>query len=204
MTDFGASFLFALVHGLHCAGMCGPLVLVAAPGARAALAYHAGRIAAYGFTGAVAGSLSPLDGGWLVPAVLAIALLLGATGSALHLRIPLPRLVQRSLAAALRLPPDLRGLLVGLGTPLLPCGLLFAAYGAAFAAGSAPGGALVMLGLAFGSLPPLLLAHGPLAALRTRLGPHGYATLRRAAAVSAALALGWRAWTDWQGVGCCS
>jgi hypothetical protein len=50
---------------------------------------------------------------------------------------------------------------VGAITPLLPCGLLYGVFAAAFAAGSFGGGALLLGAFAAGGAPALLLAQLP-------------------------------------------
>ena len=60
--EFSVVFSFGLAGGLHCAQMCGPLVLayslpLRGGAMRAHLAYNAGRIATYTLLGAVAGAV---------------------------------------------------------------------------------------------------------------------------------------------------
>ena len=71
---------------------------------------------------------------------------------------PLIAVAQRVHVRAMKLPPAWRGVPLGLATPLLPCGWLYAF--AAIAAGSASmaAGALVMAAFWLGTVPALVVA----------------------------------------------
>jgi sulfite exporter TauE/SafE len=88
--------------------------------------------------------------------------------------------------------PARRALLTGLLTPLLPCGLLWAAFAAAAVAGSALGGGSVMIGFAAGSLPVLALAQTQASVLARRIGSRPLAFLQRGAMLLAAVMLVYR------------
>jgi len=169
-----------LASSLHCIGMCGGInmLLGYAPGGAKAVSasrdqalLHGGRIASYALLGAVAGGLggaalsgvnvgssravlqwaAALSLGWLglvtagvapVPAFLAHASLPGRIRARVALHLPLP--ARRAVG----------GLLWG----LTPCGMVFGALLYAMFAGTAFGGALVMLGFGLGTLPALAVA----------------------------------------------
>lgn len=165
------ALLLGLVGGLHCAGMCGPL-MIALPGVgdspgrffAGRVVYQLGRIATYTVLGLVAG---------LVGRSLALAgvqrwvsLSLGALMLASVFFLPkgldLPWLaprfgaLQRLMARLIR--QRTFSALLGLGAlnGLLPCGLVYAACAGAAATGTWWAGAEYMLAFGFGTLPMML------------------------------------------------
>lgn len=200
----GTVLASSLLGSAHCAGMCGGLALVASgpDGAHAAarqVGYHAGRLVSYAAVGAIAGLVGQVvdDAGVLIGvqrvAAIAAGTLIAVFGAiavarAFGARIPsaavphgLVSVAQQVHARTLRLPPAWRGVPLGLATPLLPCGWLYAF--AAIAAGSAAPtlGALVMAAFWLGTVPALVLA-----ASGARLA---FARLGRAAPVVAGVAM---------------
>jgi len=168
-ADLPAVFALSLVASLHCAQMCGPIVLsfsLAGSSYRDGIAYNAGRILTYAMLGAFAGlsgsglgfvgklagieETSAIVGGVLM--VIAGLVMFGALRK--------PELVQigpvRKAGRLLRKP----GVAVkfGVGTLLgfLPCGLIYAALLKSLAAGSTLGGAMNMLAFGLGTAIPLL------------------------------------------------
>jgi sulfite exporter TauE/SafE len=185
-------FTASLVGSLHCAGMCGGFVAFYAgdPAGRmrgAALgghaAYSAGRLAAYGVLGALAGGLgAALDAtGALLGIQRAAAVLAGlliaawglaALSASLGARVPrvsaplaLAGLVSRVLAGLARRPPITRALALGVLTGALPCGWLWAFVVTAAGTGSALGGAALMAVFWAGTLPVMATLGLGLAAL---------------------------------------
>jgi sulfite exporter TauE/SafE len=202
MTAFAEGFLFGLANSLHCAAMCGPLALFFTGRRAAAASYHAGRIAGYCAAGTAAGGL----GAWLgarslaapgaaIALVLGACLLFAAAGVGPHFaRVPgLHRATAAAMRRVARWTPASRGAALGLLTPLLPCGLAYAAFGAAAIAGSPAGGAAVLLGFAAGGAPLLLFAQLNAGLLRRWLGPAAAARFARGAMAAAAALLIWRA-----------
>jgi sulfite exporter TauE/SafE len=143
---FGAS----LAGSLHCAGMCGPLVLLwAGDGADPRdtrlghLAYNAGRGIAYAAMGAIAGavgaavevtgSLAGFSGAAAVAGGTLVALwglhgVLAALGARLpRLDPPLrwTRAASRAMGAVRGMPVPARAGVLGLISALLPCGFLW-------------------------------------------------------------------------------
>lgn len=194
-TVLGAS----LLGSAHCAGMCGGLALVAAGpvgavnGARVAqqVGYHAARLASYAAVGAAAGAIGAAvdDAGVLVGVQRVAAIVAGASialfglaalASAFGLRAPkaavpeaLVRAAQRVHARALRLPPKWRGVPLGLATPLLPCGWLYAFAAISAATASVAGGALVMAAFWLGTVPAIVIAANGARAVFARMGRAG-------------------------------
>jgi Cu2+-exporting ATPase len=206
-ATLGALVLAGLLCSLHCAGMCGALLLGAVaprggPGGTsaggrtwaAALLYNAARILSYAAVGAAAGSLGaalapgPAFRG-AVQLAAGLAMLLAALRMAGLLRIrlpsfrlPAPHLPSRLVPAA----PAARAVLLGLATGLMPCGPLQAMQLWALGSGGAVRGALGMLAFGLGTAP-LLFAVGAAAGV---LAKRRILLARLAAAVMAALALG--------------
>ncbi len=181
------SLLFLGLLGTgHCIGMCGPLV-VAFPGRTGRFSphiyYHFGRLITYSGIGFLMGSagaglamISAATGGDHLQSVarvqVALSLLaalfliyfgfcqLGILKQPRWMQLVSPdrvpgyrRIVQLAFVNQQALEMFLAGLLMG----LLPCGLSFAAFSRAIAAGSPLRGALMLAVFGIGTLPGLLL-----------------------------------------------
>lgn len=213
-----AAFIAGLVTSVHCVGMCGPLscswAVSASPSSviffRDTGLYHTGRLLAYGLVGALAGAVGVLPLGffqkgaglvlpWLM--VLAFALV----GLGLDQRLPKPGFLARPLrrlqAAAFRLKSGPRSGLLGLATPLLPCGPLYLIFALALANGSALKGAGFTMAFGLGTLPLLWLAQTGLHRLGGTLTPAALGRLQRGLALGTAVLLAWRlrGTLDWSG-----
>ncbi|MCX5767705.1 MAG: sulfite exporter TauE/SafE family protein [Gemmatimonadetes bacterium] len=188
-------FVAALLGSAHCAGMCGGLAcFVAGTGptsARATFGYNAGRLAAYAALGAIAGAAGAgfdrageITGIARPAAIVAGSLMIiwGASTAlvAAGVRMPtlgVPPFMRAALARALKSvsarDPLVRGLTLGVLTPLLPCGWLYAFVATAAAAGTATSGAIVMAAFWLGTVPAMaalgLGAQSLLGPLRKRL-----------------------------------
>ena len=212
MTPWFESFVFGAANSVHCACMCGPLALAFQGGARGAMAYHFTRTLSYGAVGVGLGGIGATLGSrqlgtptawvsFVLAAGLIVLALLGERGA---LKIPgLGQLLQRAMAKSRGLSPTFRAGLLGLVTPLLPCGLLWAACAGAAVSGSALGGGGVMTGFALGSLPLLLLAQTQAGRLAQRFGPRTLQFVQRSAMLLAAGTLIWRGVLAMQGTSCC-
>jgi sulfite exporter TauE/SafE len=203
VTDLALAFVAGLLGGVHCAGMCGGFVLVAAAGGPRGWLFHAGRLAGYAALGAVAGFVGHgLDLGgaalglhrlrFLVAAVLLLLFGLAFLGA-----VP-RRWLEPGAGAAVRLVSALRcrggqyaWLLLGLPIGLLPCGLLYPMYALAAGSGSPARGALLLLAFGLGTVP--LLGSVSLVFERLRV-PARRRLLRGAGAVMLAMA----AWMSWR------
>jgi len=169
----------SLVGSLHCAGMCGPLVIFCGGGERprpAALsAYHLARLVGYAVLGLVAGSIgAAVDlggeaaGFGRAAAVLAgLFMIVAGLGTFVGPRLLAWRkkksgpgrvslALTRLMGRASKLGPFQRSLWIGALTALLPCGWLYAFLAAAAGTGSPVKGALVMAAFWLGSVPILL------------------------------------------------
>ncbi|MGD0483877.1 MAG: sulfite exporter TauE/SafE family protein [Gemmatimonadales bacterium] len=204
MTDLALAFGAGLLGGVHCAGMCGGFVLVAAAGGRRGWLFHAGRLAGYAALGAVAGLVGHgLDLGGAALGLhrlrfLVSAMLLLLFGLAFLGVVPC-RWLEPGTGAAVRLVTALRRrggpyawLLLGLPIGLLPCGLLYPMYALAAGSGSPARGALLLLAFGLGTVP--LLGSVSLAFERLRV-PARQRLLRGAGVVMLAMA----AWMSWRG-----
>lgn len=169
--DFLIAFALGLVGSLHCAAMCGPLMLAlpAPPGGAARfvagrLVYQAGRIATYCLLGIVAGlaGRSLLFVGfqrWLSIS-LGVAILLGfLVSKRAALSAPAVWLVVRlkgAMSAQLR-ERGFRSLaLLGMLNGLLPCGLVYVALAGAVARGTLPDAIAYMAWFGLGTAPTML------------------------------------------------
>jgi sulfite exporter TauE/SafE len=173
------AFAIGLLGSLHCAGMCGPIVL-ALPGNRVnydflwkRVLYNGGRIVTYAAIGLLFGLLG--EGLALAGFQQIISI---ATGVLLLLMLLFPY-IQRSvnttpsawgrwvarvktmLGSRLKSGSARSLFSIGLLNGLLPCGLVYLALAGALTSGSAVHGALYMLVFGIGTMPMLLgVAYG--------------------------------------------
>jgi uncharacterized protein len=177
----GAAVGAGLVGSLHCSLMCGPLAIAGCTeGGRfswkQAAGYLGGRLGAYAAIGAALGAVGehalcrlPVPTAQIV--VLALVAAFAAwrafqalrgkpTTSLLGRRSrgggPLHTLAARVAGLARSAGGQRRGLVLGLATGLLPCGMLLPAWTLAMGAGSAASGAAVMAAFWGATLPGLL------------------------------------------------
>jgi sulfite exporter TauE/SafE len=208
ITTTTGALLAGLITSLHCAGMCGPiacgvgtLAKTEAERMTAATLYHGGRLFSYGLIGALCGSLGTQPLRWffdspavLLPWALVVALLLSAWG--LDKKIPRPAILHRFTARARFRTQGFSGVgaagLMGLLTPLLPCGPLYLVFGVALLAGSPAKGAEFTLAFGLGTVPLLWLAQHSFHRFRTRMKPITMQRLQRGLAITAALMMAWR------------
>jgi len=169
--DFTVAFFLGLLGSLHCAAMCGPLML-ALPGQDAGagrfiagrIIYQFGRVTTYCLLGIVAGLVGKsifLAGvqRWLSIA-LGVAVLAGfLVSKKVALAEPVVRLVtllKTAMSVQLRR-RDLSSLaLLGMLNGLLPCGLVYVALAGAVARGGLAGAIIFMVVFGLGTLPMLL------------------------------------------------
>lgn len=200
------AFVAGLVTSVHCAGMCGLLTcglgIASGPNQASAMTgYHAGRLISYASLGAVAGALgflpvSKLAGSSanLVPWFLIIFLVIVGLGlerflpsmpSVAKMINPIRQRFARSSGAK-------KGVVMGLATPLLPCGPLYAMLAMGLLSGSPVRGAELMLVFSLGTIPLLWLMQSGAGFWQRRISPQNVRRLQRGVALVAALALAWR------------
>lgn len=169
--DFGIAFALGLLGSLHCAAMCGPLLLalpVAAGGAGRFIAgrviYQLGRVLTYALLGTFAGLVGKsffLAGfqRWLSLA-LGVAVLVGFfVSKKIAVSAPLVRLVMglKTLMASQLVRRDFSSLaLLGMLNGLLPCGLVYAALANAANAKNISVAVAQMAVFGLGTLPMML------------------------------------------------
>ncbi len=169
--DFTLAFFLGLLGSLHCAAMCGPLMLAlpdraAGPGRFIAgrLIYQLGRVLTYGLLGVMAGLVGKslfLAGvqRWLSIA-LGLAVLVGfLVSKKVALAAPVVRLVtllKTAMSVQLRQRNFSSLALLGMLNGLLPCGLVYVALAGAAAHGSLGEAIIFMLLFGLGTLPMLL------------------------------------------------
>ncbi len=169
--DFGIAFALGLLGSLHCAAMCGSLLLalpVAAGGAGRFIAgrviYQLGRVLTYALLGVLAGGLGQsvfLAGcqRWLSIA-LGVAVLVGFfVSKKVAVSAPVVRLVMglKILMAAQLRRRDFSSLaLLGMLNGLLPCGLVYAALANAATAKNISASVAQMAVFGLGTLPMML------------------------------------------------
>lgn len=180
-----AIFIASLLGSMHCAAMCGGVVLaysgLTSKPHRAHFAYHLGRLLSYVVIGALAGALGervnliaePLGVRALAPMIMGTLLtvwgLFALLGPGRIKQFFGPRVYgvlgapSRFLMQSGRQSVEWRALFLGLGTGLLPCGWLYGFVAVAVASSSMWWGAGSMAAFWLGSLPALtsvgLFAH---------------------------------------------
>ncbi|MEN8162945.1 MAG: sulfite exporter TauE/SafE family protein [Acidobacteriota bacterium] len=179
----GTVFLASLAGSLHCAGMCGGLVVFysgtdATKGVQRLIAhgvYNAGRLIGYLLLGAAAGAIGgvinlagSLAGLQRIAMPIAGTMMilwgLGAIAQIRGVKLFGPssgsgrfsQMVRRSFAVVARRPPAVRAAAVGLLSALLPCGWLWAFVITAAGTASIQGGLAVMAAFWAGTVPILL------------------------------------------------
>ncbi len=203
-----AAFVAGLVTSLHCAAMCGPLACMLTPtrGEKAdattvASVYHISRVAGYTLLGAVVGGIGSVPASWMnsglvrwLPWILVgyfvlVALRLGSRLPRLRLLSRLQFTLQGWVRGRSRV--QVAGVM-GLATPLLPCGPLYFLIALSALSGSSLRGAEFMLAFGMGTVPLLWLVQANFGWVRSRLSPLGIARAQTVLAVVAALVLTWR------------
>ena len=204
----GAALVAGVVTSLHCAGMCGPLACTLMPvrgdpadAQGVSTVYQLSRLTSYAVLGALAGGLGRVPLTWIsnsalrwlpwITVVFFIAL-------ALRWERFIPRLPGLGrgiwlLQGWLRTRPRTQAAAVlGLATPLLPCGPLYFLIALATLAGAALRGAEFMIAFGLGTVPLLWLAQTQFQGLRAKLSPLGLARTRTVLALTAAAVVAWR------------
>lgn len=174
LWDLSLPLGLGLATSIHCAQMCGPLVLsysvASRPGPASHVFYNVGRILTYAALGAVAGAvgtaISAISGVAQTVVVVAGTLLIIA-GVLTAGIIPNRQLVNiggggvsrvftRRVAPLLGSPRARSKLYLGLLLGLLPCGMVYAALFQAMGTGTAAGGAVSMAAFGLGTAASLL------------------------------------------------
>jgi sulfite exporter TauE/SafE len=168
-TDLPMVFALSLVASLHCAQMCGPIVLslsLVDSGRANPVAYNAGRILTYSALGAVAGLIGRGFGslgrlaGIAEASALACGILMVVAGLIMFGALRRPELIQigpiRHAGKLLARPGLKARFALGALLGFLPCGLIYAALLQSMSSGSMLAGAANMLVFGLGTSVPLL------------------------------------------------
>ena len=202
----GGVFIDGLATSLHCAGMCGLLTCglgIAGQGSSKIASigvYHATRLLGYAIAGMIAGYLGGLLGiekyfsGFIWIPLMLIVLLIAITFGLDNKIATIPGLGKVVLfikTKTLSFPPITRAAFIGISTPLLPCGPLYAVIAIALASGSAIRGTEIMLAFGLGPIPAIWAVQAGSVWINRKLGAKGFIVARRAIAATAALSLAW-------------
>lgn len=213
LLDVSVPFGLGFVSSLHCAGMCGPIVLAYTIPLRSAatprlltahLSYNAGRILTYSLMGAVAGAL----GGGIVTVghmaglerqaavvigilMIAVGLIAGGwfrTGRLISIGSGVPGVFSRSFGRLLRAGNRFTlGALMG----FLPCGLVYAALLQAMSTSNAADGAISMAAFGTGTAFTLLGIGMVSGSLTAKLGRYSGVLMSASVIVLGVIAI-WR------------
>lgn len=172
LSFFGSILTYGFLSSFHCALMCGPFVSLlqtSNPSRQIpVILYHFGRMVSYSFLGLVLGFVG--KGANALGELTAIQGIAGIFTFAFLLLFLIRMFFQNSnsrfgtipkgiseLLQSIRRKTSQNGLGFGIGilSALLPCGVLYPAYAASFATGSAVTGALVMFTFYLGTVPAL-------------------------------------------------
>ncbi len=104
----------------------------------------------------------------------------------------LGRLYRKMTARFSRLQKPLAAAVIGLASPLLPCGPLYMIFGLALFSGSALKGAEFAIGFGLGTLPLLWLAQSHFMRVQFKVTPMSLMRIQRSLALIAALVVAWR------------
>jgi sulfite exporter TauE/SafE len=206
--DAATGFVAGLVTSLHCLGMCGPLACAIVPvrGDRADAQivisiYHLARLAGYAVLGALFGGLGRLPMEWLgsgvvrwLPWLLVVFFVAVALRWDRHLpHVPvLGNVYLRVHGWGRARSPVSAAAVLGLATPLLPCGPLYMVVALAMLAGSALRGVEFMLAFGLGTVPLLWLAQTNFHWIRRKLPPGWIARVQMTLALVTAVVIAWR------------
>lgn len=208
------AFLAGIITSPHCILMCGPLAFVLlTPRQNGDLIeskhsyfiphtlYHITRISSFTILGAIAGAVGfellkviQIPAIKLLPWALVIFLLVFAIGlDRLIPKVPFAKRILAGFSEKLsQLNKYYAGALLGLTTPLLPCGPLYMVLWVALISGSPLFGAEISFGFALGTIPLMFIAGKQYSKLESILKPQLVHRIQRGLALLGAFFLIWR------------
>ena len=202
------ALIAGLITSVHCVAMCGPLSCAFAPTkAKDAspqlvlTCYHLAKLLSYAIVGTLAGAFGSVvirlvSSSWLnlLPWILVVFFLVVAFRLDRFFPKPvwLGRLYRKMTARFSRLQKPLAAAVIGLASPLLPCGPLYMIFGLALFSGSALKGAEFAIGFGLGTLPLLWLAQSHFMRVQFKVTPMSLMRIQRSLALIAALVVAWR------------
>lgn len=195
INTVAGAFLVGMLTSLHCAGMCGPWLCAALP--KPSVGYHLGRLLSYSSLGIACGAMGaiPLRNLLDSPLVLLpwmLVLVMASIALGWKPKIPKPLFLRKWHARWMMKHGRAKGFVLGLMTPLLPCGPLYLILAAALVSGSAVRGGEFALAFTLGTIPLLWLAQASLGKLSLRLTLGSMRTIQRTLAVLAIILMVWR------------
>lgn len=202
------ALIAGLITSVHCVAMCGPLSCAFSPTQAddsnpqlVLTSYHIAKLVSYSLVGTLAGAvggviIQTLQHSWLnyLPWILVLFFLAVAFRWERHLPKPkwLGRAYRKFTARFMRLRKPVAAAVIGLASPLLPCGPLYMIFGLAFFSGSALQGLEFALAFGLGTMPLLWLAQSQFMRLNQRLNAKNLLRIQRSVALLAALVVTWR------------
>jgi len=202
------ALIAGLITSVHCVAMCGPLSCAFAPTkAKDAspqlvlTCYHLAKLFSYAVVGTLAGAfgsvvIRSVERSWLnyLPWVLVVFFLVVAFRLDRYFPKPiwLGSLYKKVTARFMRLRKPVAAAVIGLASPLLPCGPLYMIFGLALFSGSALKGAEFAIGFGLGTLPLLWLAQSHFMRVQLKVTPTTLIRIQRTLALIAALVVAWR------------
>ncbi|MFN0275398.1 MAG: sulfite exporter TauE/SafE family protein [Chitinophagales bacterium] len=172
MEMYYSALIIALAGSLHCAGMCGPLVISLhlkglANSPITFIQYHAARIAMYVLQGVIFGLVGfgvfAATSQQVLSIIAGLAILIAAFFTALtgrskfSLFVWFNNFLHRLFKGVANKNKNLVSLASGVVNGLLPCGLVYIALSAALAIGKPTDSALYMLSFGIGTVPAMLI-----------------------------------------------
>lgn len=202
------ALIAGLITSVHCVAMCGPLSCAFTPTKAKDVSpqlvltcYHLAKLLSYAIVGTLAGAFGSVvirlvSSSWLnlLPWILVVFFLVVAFR--LNRFFPKPvwlgRFYRKMTTRFSRLQKPLAAAVIGLASPLLPCGPLYMIFGLALFSGSALKGAEFAIGFGLGTLPLLWLAQSHFMRVQFKVTPMSLIRIQRSLALIAALVVAWR------------
>ena len=202
------ALLAGLVTSVHCVAMCGPLACAFTPARTETVSphlvltcYHLAKMVSYALVGALAGAFGSVvirmvEDSWLN--YLPWILVLFFVGIAFRLDRFLPKplwlgkVYRHYTQKFSNCAKPVSASLIGLASPLLPCGPLYIIFGLALFSGSLWKGIEFTVGFSLGTLPLLWLAQSQFFRISRRAGLNWLPRIQRGLALIAALVIAWR------------
>ncbi|MBI5020417.1 MAG: sulfite exporter TauE/SafE family protein [Ignavibacteriales bacterium] len=168
-------FIFGILGGLHCIGMCGPIVLALPVGEQSAFRfasgralYHFGRVISYAVMGAAVGllgarlllpilqqNLSIIVGALLILTVL-FPKIIRSVNFLSKVFDPVTQKITSIIGKMLESNALVSMLILGVMNGFLPCGFVYMAISTAAVTGGSLAGMLFMVGFGLGTVPAML------------------------------------------------
>ena len=202
------ALIAGLITSVHCVAMCGPLSCAFTPTKAndanpqfVLTCYHLAKLLSYAIVGTLAGTfgsvvIRSVSSSWLnlLPWILVVFFLVVAFR--LDRFFPKPiwmgGLYKKMTARYSRLQKPVAAAMIGLASPLLPCGPLYMIFGLALFSGSALKGAEFAIGFGLGTLPLLWLAQSQFMRVQLSMTSTKLLRIQRSLALIAALVVAWR------------